>query len=142
MLDLDAFGDTYDNQRDISRPVMSGDGEHVAWVWDADHSDVYTDYGFVWGDLENGRTLEEPGVYPYGLDILPMDAASPIPRPRRSPKTARWAMDVSVLDTTTSRAPPRDALPDPLGGSNLNHCYQVKSQPLTTHDALTELIRP
>jgi hypothetical protein len=70
MLDLDAQGNplsaTYGHVMD---PVMSGDGNHVIWQYDADHANYYGHYGFIWRNLNTGRTIIQPEVWPYGSDL-------------------------------------------------------------------------
>jgi hypothetical protein len=56
-------------QGGLSLPVLSGDGEHVAWVYDNDHGNDFGDYGLMWRDLASGRTLQLRGTYAYGLDM-------------------------------------------------------------------------
>ena len=69
MLDLDSFGDPFTNQGGISAPVLSGDGEHVAWFYDGDHGSIHGQYGFAWRDLLTGATIDHPGVTTYGIDM-------------------------------------------------------------------------
>ena len=57
MLDLDQFGDPFATQGGIFGPVMSGDGEHVAWGYNTDGVD-----GFVWRDLQTGDTVMQYGI--------------------------------------------------------------------------------
>lgn len=47
-------------------PDMSADGQHVAWEYDVGSG---KSYGMVWRDLTTGRTIVQPGVYPYALDM-------------------------------------------------------------------------
>lgn len=69
MVDLSQRDKPLYGQGGLSLPVLSGDGEHVAWVYDNDHQNHYGDYGMIWRDLTSGRTLRLSGTYPYGLDM-------------------------------------------------------------------------
>jgi hypothetical protein len=50
----------------VSLPDMSADGQHVAWEYDVGSG---KSYGMVWRDLNTGRTVVKPSLYPYALDM-------------------------------------------------------------------------
>lgn len=58
MLDLDGFGDPYATLGGVFSPVMSGDGNHVAWGFNNPDGDV----GFVWRNLLTGETIVQDGI--------------------------------------------------------------------------------